>query len=186
MESKILFACCAAAASAVLLCGIAPAQDEPVSPPNDVADKTVRVGNEAPRRSIMESVRGFVRDWRQRTGGNSQMEQNDLPDEPQEITPPPPPQSEAPFLKELAEWLSVPIPENATPGDIAFAIRHALSDNTTRYSGEVLSTEAFKECRAAIPTTKDRTIFDAYHKFIKKVAGKRILVLDCDNPESNN
>lgn len=180
MENKILFACCAAAASAVLLCGIAPAQSEPVSPANDMADKAMRDGNEAPRRSIGESIRGRVRSWKHRTDGDSQMEQNDLPDEPQEITPPPPPQSEAPFLKELAEWLSVPIPENATPGDIAFAIRHALSDNTTRYSGEVLSAEAFEECRAAIPTTKDRTIFDAYHKFIKKVAGKRIVVLPPD------
>lgn len=88
-------------------------------------------------------------------------------------------QPEAPYLKELAEWLSVPIPENATPATMSFAIRQALS-GTVRYSGEVLSDEAFEECRAAIPTTKDTAIFEAYHAFIKKIVGKRIIVL---NPE---
>ena len=87
------------------------------------------------------------------------------------------PQSEAPYLKELAEWLSVPIPKNATPGDIASAIKQALSE-TTRYSGAVLSAEAFEECRAAIPTTKDTKIFEAYHALITKVAGKKIIVLN--------
>lgn len=79
-------------------------------------------------------------------------------------------------MKELAEWLSVPIKDNATPGEISFAIRQALSE-TMRYSGEVLSDEAFEECRAAIPTTKDTEIFEAYHAFIKRIAGRIIVVI---------
>lgn len=82
---------------------------------------------------------------------------------------------------ELAEWLAVPIPKDATPSDISSAIKWALSDNSTLYPGEVLTDDAFEECRAAIPTTKDTETFESYHAFIKKVAGKRIVVLPPDS-----
>ena len=86
-------------------------------------------------------------------------------------------QSEAPYLKSLASWLSVKIPRNATPGDIEFAIRQKFSE--IPYCGEVLSDEAFAECCAAIPTTRDTETFKAYHAFIKKIAGKRMVILEC-------
>ena len=84
---------------------------------------------------------------------------------------------EAELLKNLATWLSIEIPENATPDIIALSIKQAL-DDSLQYRGEVLSVEASEECKAAIPTTKDTETFEAYHVFIKKIAGKRILVLD--------
>ena len=87
-----------------------------------------------------------------------------------------PPQSEAPFLKDLANWLSVPIPENATPGDIELAIKEALSETVT-CPVTVLSDEAFKECYAVIPTTRDAEIFKEYHDYFKKIEGKRIVIL---------
>lgn len=175
MKGKFFFACCAAAASWVLLIGITPAQEYPFSPAKDAMEKTSRSEEDSPRRS----VGGFIRDRihrRRQPDEVSQVEPDVGPAEPQDTSSTPPSQPEAPYLKELAEWLSVPIPKDATPGDIAFAIRQALSDST-RYPGEVLSDEAFKECKAAIPTTKDTEIFEAYHAFIKKVAGKRIVVL---------
>ena len=92
----------------------------------------------------------------------------------------PPPQSEAPFLEDLAEWLSVPIPENATPGDIALAIKQALSERVTS-PDTVLSDESFKECYEAIPTTRDAEIFKAYHTFIKKVEGKKVIPINYEN-----
>lgn len=86
-------------------------------------------------------------------------------------------QSEAPYLKSLASWLSVKIPRDATPGDIECAIRQRFLE--THYPGEILSDEAFVECCAAIPTTRDTETFKAYHAFIKKIAGKRMVILEC-------
>lgn len=184
MKGKFFFACCAAAASSVLLVGITPAQEYPFSPAKDAIEKTSRSEEDAPKRSFGGRIRERIHRGRQ-PDDDSQTERDDLPAKTQETSFSPPPQSESTYLKELAEWLSVPIPKDATPGDIYFSIRQVLSDST-RYPGEVLSDEAFKECKAAIPTTKDTETFEAYHAFIKKVEGKRILVLDCDNPKSND
>ncbi len=179
MKAKFFFACCAAVVSSVLLVGITPAQEFPFSPAKDAIEKASRSEEDAPKRSFGGRIRERIQRGRQ-TDDDSQTERDDLSAETQETSFSPPPQSESTYLKELAEWLSVPIPKDATPGDIAFAIRQALSE-TTRYSGEVLSDEAFEECKAAIPTTKDTETFAAYHRFIKKVAGKRVVVLTPDS-----
>ena len=106
--------------------------------------------------------------------GNEGVGPGQVPGEPPDSLPAP---SEAPYLKDLAAWLSVPIPKDATSGDIEFAIKQAISESV-RYSDEVLTDEAVMECRDAIPTTKDTKTFEAYHAFIKKIAGKKIIILD--------
>ena len=132
---------------------------------------------EHPKRSIGETFRGLVSGL-QRKGDDDAVSApgDELPTSGSSLASATS-QPETPYLKELAEWLSVPIPDNATPGEISFAIRQALSE-TLRYSGEVLSDEAYEECKAAIPTTKDTETFEAYHAFITKVAGKKLVVID--------
>ena len=90
-------------------------------------------------------------------------------------TPPSP--SEASYLREIATSLGMTPSSDKTPGDIAFDIEQALK-NHQKYRGTVLTDEAFKECKTAIPTTKDTETFEAYHAFIKKIAGKRVIILD--------
>lgn len=85
--------------------------------------------------------------------------------------------TETTYLREIATSLGLSPSSDKTPGDIAFDIKQAL-DNSQKFRGEVLSDSAFKDCKDAIPTTKDTETFEAYHTFIKKVAGKRILILD--------
>ena len=85
--------------------------------------------------------------------------------------------SECESLKEIAEFLSIPTPSVFQPGDYKREILLKLR-NEKPYKGEVLSTNAFEECKAAIPTKKDTETFEAYHKFIKKIAGKRLIVLE--------
>ncbi len=179
MKGKFFFACCAAAASSVLLVGITPAQEYPFSPAKDAIEKTSRSEEDAPRRSKGGFLRGLFHGRRQ-PDDVSQMEPEDLPAEPQDTTFSSPPQSESTYLKELAEWLSVPIPKEATPGDIAFAIRQALSETVT-YPGTVLSDKAFEECKADISTSKDRETFEQYHRFIKEVAGKKVILINHEN-----
>ena len=86
--------------------------------------------------------------------------------------------SESEYLKEIATMLSIPVSKDDTPGDIAFKIKQCIG-HAERYRGEVLSEESFAECCAAIPTIKDTETFKAYHAFIKKVEGKRIMILEC-------
>ena len=93
-------------------------------------------------------------------------------------TPPPPPPTESVYLRQIATSLGLPPSSDKTPGDIAFDISQVL-DNTQRYKGDVLTDQSYDECKAAIPTSKDTEIFEAYHAFIKKVAGKRIVILEC-------
>lgn len=91
--------------------------------------------------------------------------------------PSPPPSSEAVYLREIAGNLGLTPSPDKTPGDIAFDIKQALG-TSLKYRDDTLSDEAFDECKADISTSKDRETFEQYHRFIKKVAGKRILVLD--------
>ncbi len=91
--------------------------------------------------------------------------------------PSPPPSSEAVYLREIAGSLGLTPSPDKTPGDIAFDIKQALG-TSLKYRNDTLSDEAFDECKADISTSKDRETFEQYHRFIKKVAGKRILVLD--------
>ena len=86
--------------------------------------------------------------------------------------------SESVYLREIAASLGLSPSSDKTPGDIAFDIGQVLN-NTQRYKGGVLNDQVFDECKAAIPTTKDTETFEAYHVFIKKIAGKRIVILDC-------
>ena len=86
-------------------------------------------------------------------------------------------EDEAFYLREIAASLGLSPSSEKTPGDIAFDIKQALA-NTLKYRDDILSDEAFEECRAAIPTTKDTENFEAYHRFIQKVAGKKLVILD--------
>ena len=87
-----------------------------------------------------------------------------------------PPESE--YLKEIASVLSIPVSKDDTPGDIAFKIKQCIG-NAERYRDEVLSEESFALAKSAIGIPTDAETFKAYHAFIKKVAGKRIVILDC-------
>lgn len=84
--------------------------------------------------------------------------------------------AETTYLLEIALSLGLSPASDKTPGDIAFDIKQALNDSQ-KYRGDTLSDEAFKECKAAIPTTREREIFEQYQHFIKGIAGKRVLVL---------
>ena len=172
MKLQFLIPPTIAVATMVLVGAVASAQQ---GPPATTADQKTVDGGEAVR-SNGNPVRDIVSRFRRH--GDDELASGDS-DDRRSATPPPlpqQPQSEAPFLRDLADRLSVPIPEDGTPGDISFAIRQALSQ-TTRYSGDVLSDEAFEECRAVIPTTKDTKIFEAYHAFIKKIARKKIFIV---------
>ena len=85
--------------------------------------------------------------------------------------------SESVYLREIATSLGLAPSSDKTPGDIAFDINQVLN-NTQRYKGGVLTDQAFDEYKAAIPTSNDTEIFGAYHAFIKKVVGKRIVILE--------
>ena len=95
--------------------------------------------------------------------------------------PPPKPApavSESGYLREIATSLGLSPSSDKTPGDIAFDISQILN-NTQRYKGDVLTDQSFNECKAAIPTSKETEIFEAYHNFIKKIEGKGIVILNC-------
>ena len=85
--------------------------------------------------------------------------------------------SETFYLREIAASLGMTPSSDKTPGDIAFDIEQKLK-NHQKYRDTVLADEAFNECKTAIPTTKDTETFEAYHAFIKKIAGKRVIILD--------
>ena len=92
-----------------------------------------------------------------------------------------PASQESTYLKEIASILSIPVSDKDTPGDIAFKIRRRI-ENTERYRGAVLSDESFRKAKSAIRIPADAETFAEYHAFIKKVAVKRIIVLD-DNEQ---
>lgn len=173
MRPQVFLVLCAFAASASMLVGVASAQPEEGIHLSDYPSMPGSTPIEAERRHQSPGAR--FRDLISRLPRPKGIVVTNVVQGTTKSPVAVPPQSEAPFLKSLASWLSVSIPNNATPGDIEFAIRQALSESS--YSGEVLSDEAFAECCAAIPTTKDTEIFKAYHAFIKKVAGKKIFVI---------
>ena len=86
--------------------------------------------------------------------------------------------SESDYLKEIASVLSIPVSKDDTPGDIAFKIKQCIG-HAERYRGEVLSDESFELAKSAIGIPKDAETFKSYHDFIKKVEGKRIMILEC-------
>ena len=93
------------------------------------------------------------------------------------VNPSSPPNSESSYLRELAEMLKLDVRPEKTPGDMAFDIQQRLN-NRQMYSGEVLPSDSFEKASAAIRITKDQETFKAYHEFIRKVAGKAIIVLE--------
>lgn len=104
--------------------------------------------------------------------GNSSSTRSNPRQKPTPVVP------ESVYLREIATTLGLAPSSDKTPGDIAFDISQVLN-NTQRYKGGVLTDQSFIECNAAIPTSKDTEIFEAYHAFIKKIAGKRIVIIDC-------
>lgn len=84
---------------------------------------------------------------------------------------------ESAYLKEIALVLSIPVSDKDTPGDIAFKIRQRL-ENTERYRGAVLSDESFRKAKSAIRIPADAETFAEYHKFIKRIEGKKLLICD--------
>lgn len=96
---------------------------------------------------------------------------------PSESGPSNPSSSEAVFLRDIATSLGLSPSSDKTPGDIALDIKQTLGDSQ-KYRGEVLSDPSFEECKAAMPTSKDADTFEQYHRFIRKVEGKRIVILD--------
>lgn len=91
--------------------------------------------------------------------------------------PPAPPESE--YLKEIASVLSIPVLKDDTPGDIAFKIKQCIG-NAERYRGNVLSDASFEKAKSAIRIPADAETFKSYHAFIKKIAGKKLLICDED------
>lgn len=81
------------------------------------------------------------------------------------------------YLRELAEVLKLNEGPEKTPGDIAFDIRQCL-DNRQKYRGNVLSPDSFEKASAAIRISEDQETFKEYHEFIRKIAGKTIIVLE--------
>ena len=85
--------------------------------------------------------------------------------------------SENSYLKDIAYALSLSVSEEETPGDIAFKIKRKIGC-TTRYRGEVFSDESFAKTKSSIRIPADAEVFAEYHKFIRDIAGKRVLILD--------
>lgn len=89
---------------------------------------------------------------------------------------PPSASPESEYLKEIAPVLSIPVLKDDTPGDIAFKIKQCVG-SAERYRGNVLSAESFGKAKSAIRIPADAETFKAYHIFIKKVVGKRIIIV---------
>ena len=83
------------------------------------------------------------------------------------------------YLKEIASVLSIPVSDKDTSGDIAFKIRQRI-ENTEHYRGDVLSDESFAKAKSAIRIPADAETFAEYHMFVKKVSGKKIIMLNCE------
>lgn len=81
------------------------------------------------------------------------------------------------YLREIAVTLGFTPQPGQMPGDIARVIQQKL-DNSEEYHGDVFTVDSFRECKAAISTTKDKATFEAYHAFIKKIEGKKVVILN--------
>lgn len=90
-------------------------------------------------------------------------------------TPSASPESE--YLKEIASVLSIPVLREDTPGDLAFKIKQCIG-NAERYSGNVLSDESFEKAKPAIRIPSDAETFAEYHKFIRKIADRKVLIIN--------
>ena len=84
--------------------------------------------------------------------------------------------SESDYLREIASVLSIPVSKDDTPGDIAFKVKQCIG-HAQRYRGEVLSDESFELAKSAIGIPADAETFTQYHKFIKNIAGRKVLII---------
>lgn len=84
---------------------------------------------------------------------------------------------EAVYLKEIASVLSISVSEKDTPGDIAFKIRQRLA-RIDCYRGDIFSDASFAKAKSAIRIPSDAETFAEYHAFIKKVARKKVLIIE--------
>lgn len=94
------------------------------------------------------------------------------------------PSPELGYLKEIAQSLSIPVPPTDTSGDLSFKILNRLQ-RQEQFNGTVLTDESFADVKDAILSSKDKEAFAAYHAFIKKIAGKKVVIIDSSN-DSNN
>ena len=174
----------------VLIAAIAVGQSESqrvgISPKMDVPSPVVQGSREPSpedaKRRWVDKMRGVFSGKRDKVGhgrteddGRSVSEM-DVPNVVHVQAPPTPLESE--YLKEIALVLSIHVSKDDTPGDIAFKIKQCIGGNAERYRGEVLSDESFEKARSAIRIPADAETFAGYHQFIKKIDGKRIIVLD--------
>ena len=97
------------------------------------------------------------------------------------LVQPPAAPLESEYLKEIASVLLIPVSKDDTPGDIAFKIKQCIV-HAERYNGEVLSDKSFELAKSAIGIPSDAETFKAYQTFIKKIAGKKILVIGKEIP----
>ena len=128
-------------------------------------------------RTTGDRVRRFLLPWQDEQVENTE-KRNGKHAVPEDTSSGPQSSSqETVYLKEIASVLSIPVSDKDTPGDIAFKIRQRL-ENTERYRGDILSDESFTKAKSALRISEDAETFTEYHTFIKKVAGKKMVVID--------
>ena len=128
-------------------------------------------------RTTGDRVRRFLLPWQDEQVENTE-KRNGKHAVPEDTSSGPQSSSqETVYLKEIASVLSIPVSDKDTPGDIAFKIKQCIG-NAERYRGEVLSDESFQKAKSSIRIPADAETFKAYHAFVKKIAGKRIMIFD--------
>ena len=90
---------------------------------------------------------------------------------------PPVPSAEATYLRAIAGTLKIDETLEKTPGDIAFDIQQRLS-RSVKYTGTVLTPEAFAKASSAIRIANDQETFKSYHEFVVKIADKKLIILE--------
>ena len=84
---------------------------------------------------------------------------------------------ESSYLRDIARKLGIDEPSGKTPGDIAFDIEQRLGQ-TVSYHDNILTDEAFSVAKAAILIPSDAEVFEAYHSFIQRVQGKKLIIVE--------
>ncbi len=87
------------------------------------------------------------------------------------------PISETTYLRDIAAKLGIEEPSEKTSGDIAFDLEQRMNNGLV-YRGEVLSDDSFENIKDAILNSSDQAAFQSYHDFIRKVSGKKVLILE--------
>ena len=172
----------------VFIAGVAVVQSEPrgVGSPqeNDVSSPVIHDSQKTPsgdtKRTWGDKVLGIFPSMRDKIGHRRtendglSVSEGESPRATQIQTPTTPSESE--YLKEIASLLSIPVLMDDTPEHIAFKIKDRIG-HAERYRGEVLSDESFELAKSAIGIRADAETFAEYHKFIKKIAGRKVLII---------